>query len=175
MASFARQGRYRILHVGAEPGGVLARHCPRERCRPRRLDAKPINCELPNDVAVALHRANWDAGRMEPQKIKIQDQPVRQMGERMLTRLMHTSAMQFQISASYRKAAAPQAIFTSTHDAKAPRSDGTEAARRKTQKDPPARSSQQQNGYHHSAAGFTDGSKPMNAVNVQKSNGHASS
>jgi hypothetical protein len=29
---------------------------------------KPLNYELPYDVAVALNRANWDAGRMEPQK-----------------------------------------------------------------------------------------------------------
>jgi hypothetical protein len=138
---------------------------------------KPINYELPNDVALALLRADCDAGRMERQKIKIQDQPVRQMGERMLTRLMHTFALQFKLSASYRKAAAAklQAIFVSTDDAKAVRSDGPDAARRKTQKDPPARSSQQQNGSHHSAAGFTDSSKQTNSINAQKGNGDASS
>jgi hypothetical protein len=136
---------------------------------------KPINYELPYDVAVALHRANWDAGRMEPQKIKIHDQPVRQIGERMLTRLMHTFALQFRISANYRKTAVAklQAVFTSTDDAKALPTDGAEA--KKTEKDPAERSSRGLNGSHRSAAGFTDRRKQMNSINGQKGNGHASS
>ena len=63
---------------------------------------KPIHYELPYGVAVALHRAAWDAGRMAPQKIKIDDQPVRLMGERMVTRLMQTYAMLLQASTAYR-------------------------------------------------------------------------
>jgi hypothetical protein len=130
---------------------------------------RPINYELPDDVAVALHQVNWDARRMEPQKIKIQDQPVRQVAERMVTRLMHTFALQFEISASYRKdheqSVKGQQVYVSTSGQNL-LTDGTKAA---------GRSSQQQNGYHHSAAGFTESSKPTNAVNVQKSNGHASS
>ena len=142
---------------------------------------RPINYELPYDVAVALHRTNWDAGRMEPQKIKIHDQPVRQMGERMLTRLMHTFAMQFQISVSYRDAAEllarPLQVSASTDGAQAQTlpSDGTEAARLKTQKDPPERCSRGLNASDQSGAGFTESSKQMNSTNHQKGNGHASS
>jgi hypothetical protein len=141
---------------------------------------KPINYELPYDVAVALHRANWDAGRMEPQKIKIYDQPVRQMAERMLTRLSHTFALQFQISAGYQKAAELanlQQVTANTHGAQAKTllSDGTDAAPRKRQKDVPGRSSRALDGSQRSAAGFTDGSKEMNSMDIQKANGHASS
>jgi hypothetical protein len=109
---------------------------------------KPINYELPSDVAVALHRVDWDAGRMEKQRIKIDEQPVRQAGERMVTRLMQTYAMLLQTSASYRKAA--------------------EAVRHKAQK-------RRLNGSRQSAARFTDRSKPPNSNKIQKTNGRASS
>jgi hypothetical protein len=145
-------------------------------CIPRQAQIllKPINYELPYDVAVALHRANWDAGRMEPQKIKIQNQPVRQTGERTFNQLLHTFALQLQISTNYRKSAVakPQAVFTSTDGAKALPTHGAEA--KKTEKDPAERSSRL-NGSHRSAAGFTDRRKQMNSINVQKGNGQASS
>jgi hypothetical protein len=128
---------------------------------------KPINYELPCDVAVALHRAAWDTRRMEPQRIKLQDQPVRQMGERMFTRLTQTYALQLQISVAYRKAveslARPQVAILS---------DGSAAARRKKQKVSPARSSRGLNGSQQHAAGFTDNPKQLK---LPKSNGRAPS
>ena len=128
---------------------------------------KPINYELPYDVAVALHRAAWDAGRMAPQKINIHDQPVRQMAERMVTRLMQTFAMQLQISAAYRKAAEPsvkgQQVYASARRQDF-QSDGTEAVRHKAQK-------RGLNGSRQSAARFTDRSKPP----TNKTNGRAPS
>jgi hypothetical protein len=142
---------------------------------------RPARYELPADVAIALHRADWDAGRMEKQRIKIDEHPVRQMAERMVTRLMQTFDMQLQTSISYRKAvgslAKPQRVSASTDGAEAQvlSGDGTAAARQKTRKNPPAHCSRGLNGSHHSAAGFTDSSKPMNSINVQKGNGHASS
>ena len=66
---------------------------------------KPINYELPGDVAVALHKVSWDTGRMEKQRIKIDEQPARLAGERMVTRLMQTYARHLQTSAAYRKSA----------------------------------------------------------------------
>jgi hypothetical protein len=131
---------------------------------------KPINYELPYDVAVALHRAAWDTRRMEPQRIKIQDQPVRQMAERMLTRFMQTYALQLQVSVSYRKAAeslgrSQAAILI----------DGSAAARRKTPQDSPARSSRGLNGSQQSAAGVSGSSKQMSSIDLQKSNGRARS
>ena len=133
---------------------------------------KPINYELPYDVAVALHRAAWDTGRMAPQKIKIDDQPVRLMAERMLTRLMQTFAMLLQTSTAYRKAAEPL-VKVQQVSASARRqdfqSDGTEAVRHKAQK-------RGLNGSRQSAARFTDRSKPpMNSNKIQKINGRASS
>jgi len=140
----------------------------------------PINYELPSDVAVALHRAAWDAGRMKPQKIKIHDQPVRQMAERMVTRLMQTYAMQLQVSVAYRKAveclAKPQQVSASTDDAQALPSDGTESLRHKAQKKAPRRAARRLNGSRKSAMHFSRSSKQqMNSIKAQKSNGRASS
>jgi hypothetical protein len=131
---------------------------------------KPINYELPYDVAVALHRAAWDTRRMEPQRIKIQDQPVRQMAERMLTRFMQTYALQLQVSVNYRKAAESlersQAAILINSSA---------APRRKTPQNPAARSFRGLNGSQQSAAGVSDYSKQMNSIDLHKSNGRASS
>jgi hypothetical protein len=117
---------------------------------------RPIHYELPGDVAVALHRAAWDTRRMAPQKIKIDDQPVRLMGERMLTRLMQTYAMLLQASAAYRKAA--------------------EADRHKAQKNSPARSSPGLNGSRQSEA-QVNGSQmqQISSINIQKGDDSASS
>lgn len=117
---------------------------------------KPIRPELPSDVAVAMHRAAWDAGRMEPQKIKIADQPVRLMVERMLTRLMQTNARLLQVSTAYKKA--------------------FEAARHEAQKKAPARFSRRLNGSRQCAVRISGSSKEqMNAIQVRKTNGRASS
>ena len=114
---------------------------------------KPIRYELDADVAVALHRAAWDTSRMAPQRIKIDDQSVRLMGERMLTRLMQTYAMLLQVSAAYRKAA--------------------EADRQRAQKTAPARSSRGLNGSRQCRAHVNGSPKQqISSINVQKSNGH---
>jgi hypothetical protein len=117
---------------------------------------KPIHYELPCDVALALHRAAWDTGRMAPQRIKIDDQPVRLMGERMVTRLMQTYAMLLQASTAYRKA--------------------VEEARHKAQKNAPARFSRGLNGSRQSGAQINGSPKQqISSTNLQKSNGRASS
>ena len=117
---------------------------------------KPIHYELPCDVAVALHRAAWNTGRMTPQKIKIDDQPVRLMAERMVTRLMQTYAMLAQARAAYRKAA--------------------ETDRHKAQKTSPVRSSRGLNGSRQSRAHVDRSLKQqISSINIQKNNGRASS
>jgi len=122
---------------------------------------KPVMFELPADFQVAIHNANYDTTRLDKQKIRVDDLPLRQSGERSVSRLMQTYVLLLQASIAYRKA----------HE----QSVKVQPARQKTDKDPPARSSQKLNGSHQSAQGFTDSSKQMNSINVQKSNDHASS
>jgi len=135
---------------------------------------KPIKYELPCDVAVALHRANWDAGRMEKQRIKIDDQPARQIGERMVTRLMQTYALQLQILANYRRDA--EASKLQQVPAITLLSGRTEATKHKAQKTAAARSSQRLNGSRQPAARFNGiPKKQVDSIDVQKSNGRTSS
>jgi hypothetical protein len=136
---------------------------------------KPIDYELPYDVAVALHRANWNAGRMEPQKIKLHDQPVRQMAERMVTRFMQTYALQLQTSVAYRNAAKPQHFSASNGDAQALPFDG-QAYRDEARKSARGRAARRLNGSRPSEVHFGHSPKrQINSIKGQKRNGHASS
>jgi hypothetical protein len=135
---------------------------------------QPVRFELPADFQLAMHNAKYDTRRLDKRKIRVDDLPLRQSGERSVRGLMQTFVLQLQTSVAYRKdheqSVKVQPVYVSASGQKL-LTDGTKAARRKTQKDPATRSSPKQNGSDHSAAG-TDSSKQ---VNIQKSNGHASS
>jgi hypothetical protein len=112
---------------------------------------QPIHFELPADVAVALHRSAWDTKRMAPQRIKIDDQPVRLMAERMVTRLMQAYATLLHTRAAYLKA--------------------TKEARHKTQNDERAQSSKQLNGSRQSEERVNGNPmQQISSIEIQKSN-----
>jgi hypothetical protein len=134
---------------------------------------KPIRFELPANLRIALSNARWDPARLDPQKIKVDDQAARQAGERGLTRLMQTDAMLLEAFVGYRKAKEP--ISASTTEM-ALLSDGTPTARVKAYKNGAPKSSRKLNGSRQSAAHFSDRSKQqMNSITFRKSDGHASS
>lgn len=122
---------------------------------------KPVRFELPADFQLAIHHAKYDTSRLDKQKIKIDDQPARQVGERMVTRLMQTYALQLQTSAAYRRSAEAsvkvQQVSAIT-GGQALLTGGIEAAPYKAQKTAAARSS-----------------RGLDGINIQKSNGRASS
>jgi hypothetical protein len=110
---------------------------------------KPVRFDLPADFQLAIHHAKYDTSRLDKQKIKVDDLPVRQSGERSVSRLMQTYVLLLQASIAYRNA--------------------YEASRHKARK-------RGLNGSGRSpAARFTDGSRPPNSNKVRKTNGRASS
>ena len=136
---------------------------------------KFIRFELPLDFKWAIHNARYDTSRLDKQKIRIDDQPVRQVGERMVTRLMQTYAMQLQTSAAYRKAAEPS-VKAHQVSARQVLREGTEMVRQQAPNNAPTPSLRELNGSRQSAAAFTDCSNHQaNSINSQKSNGRASS
>jgi hypothetical protein len=68
---------------------------------------KPISFELPADFQLAIHNARYDTRRLDKQKIKVDDLPLRQSGERSVSRLVQTYVLQLQASIAYRNAAEP--------------------------------------------------------------------
>jgi len=130
---------------------------------------KPLNYELPRDVATALHKADWDAGRMEKQRIKIDEQPARLAGERMVTRLMQTYALQLQTSAAYRKSAEASKVL----QVPALLTGRTEATPHIAQKTAAAQPLRGLNGSRQSAAQLKGEPKQqINSTDIQNSNGH---
>jgi hypothetical protein len=139
---------------------------------------KSVRFELPADFELDLHYAKDDSSRLDKQKIRVDDLPVRQSGERAVRGLMQTFVQQFQTSVAYRSAMEPSVKGQSVCASAGGQdllSDGTKAARQKTQKEPSSLSSEKLNGSHQSAASLTDSSKQMNSTTVHKGNGHASS
>ena len=135
---------------------------------------KSVRFDLPADFQLDLHYAKYDASRLDKQKIRVDDLPVRQSGERAVRGLMQTYIQQFQTSVAYRSAMEPSAKGQPVHATTGGQNllgDGTKALRQKTQEEPAALSSQQLNGSHRSGAC----SKQMNSITVQTGNGHASS
>ena len=134
---------------------VLIAVCHLAAMKQAQISLKSVQFELPADFRLAIHNARYDTSRLDKQKIKVDDQPVRQIGERMLTRLMQTFAMLLETSTAYRKAAEPS-VKGQQVSASARRqdfqSDGTEAVHHKAQK-------RGLNGSRQSAARFTDRSK----------------
>jgi hypothetical protein len=133
---------------------------------------KRISYELPADVAVALHRADWNAGRMEKQRIKIDDQSVRQAGERMVTRLMQTYALQLQSSAAYRRSAEASKVqqVPAITVGQALLTGCTKATPHNAQKTQPSR---ELNGSRQSAAQLNEEPKQqIYSTDIQNSNGH---
>jgi hypothetical protein len=132
---------------------------------------KPVRFELPADFQSAIHNARYDTSRLDKQKIKVDDLPVRQSGERAFSRLMQTFVQLVQISIAYRNAAElsmkGRQVWASA-DGQRFLSDTTEAVRHKAQK-------RGLNGSGQSAAGFADRSKSPNSNKIQKTNGRASS
>jgi hypothetical protein len=129
---------------------------------------KPVRFELPADFQSAIQNAKWDTSRLDKQKIKFDDQPARQVGERIVTRLMQTFALQLQASAAYRKSEASKVQQVSAiTGGPALLTGGTEAVPCKAQKAAAAQPSRGLNGSRQSAA------PPV--INIQKSNGHPSS
>jgi len=131
----------------------------------------PVRFELPADFQSALHNAKYDTRRLDKQKIRVDDLPVRQSGVRAFSNLIQTSDRLRKASIAYRNSVQPlvkgQQVSASAGGQDF-LSDGTKAVRHKTRK-------RGLNGSQHSAAGFTDNSKQMNSINGQKGNGHASS
>jgi hypothetical protein len=133
---------------------------------------KPVRFELPADFQLAIHNAKYDASRLNKQKIKVDDLPVRQSGERSVSRLMQTYVLLLQASISYRSAVEGQQIYASAVRHKFLSDGDRSAERHKAQKHAPARPSLGLNG----AARFTHTSKaPLNSNKIQKTNGRASS
>lgn len=139
---------------------------------------KPVKFELPADFRQAIHDAKYDTSRLDKQKIKVDDQPARQAGERSLTRLMQTFALLVQTSDAYRRsveASKGQQVSAIT-GGRALLTDCTEATSHEAQKTAAARPSQGVNGSPQSAGQLNGTPKQeMNSINVQKNNGHASS
>jgi hypothetical protein len=140
---------------------------------------KPVQFELPADLQVALHHARWDTSRLDKQKIRVDDLPVRLAGERAVTRLMQTYALQLQTSAAYQKCAEASvkveqvSAITSGQGLLTSRTEASPYKRRKTAVGP---SSWGQNGSQHPVASISGSSKEqMNAIDVQKTSGRASS
>jgi hypothetical protein len=140
---------------------------------------KPVRFELPADLQSALHHARWDTSRLDKQKIKVDDLPVRLAGERAVTRLMQTYAQQLQTSADYQKCAEASvkveqvSAITNGQGLLTSRTEAGPYKRRKTAVGP---SSRGQNGSQHPAASISGSSKEqMNAIDVHKTNGRASS
>jgi hypothetical protein len=132
---------------------------------------KPVRFELPADLRIALSNAGWDPARLDPQKIKVEDQTVRQGGERAFSRLMQTDATLLEAFVDYRKAKEP--ISASTTEI-ALLSDGAPTARVKAYKNGAPKSSRKLNGSRQSAAHFSGRSKQqMNSITCRKSNGRA--
>jgi hypothetical protein len=131
----------------------------------------PVRFELPADFQSALHNAKYDTRRLDKQKIRVDDLPVRQSGVRAFSNLIQASDRLVKASIAYRNSVQPlvkgQQVSASAGGQDF-LSDATKAVRHKTRK-------RGLNGSQHSAAGFTDNSKQMNSINGQKGNGHASS
>jgi hypothetical protein len=140
---------------------------------------KPVRFELPADLQLALHHAKWDTSRLDKQKIKIDDLPVRLAGERAVTRLMQTYALQLQTSAAYQKCA--ETSVKAQHVSAITNGQGlltssTEPGSYKRQKTAAGPSSRGLNGSQQPAASISGSLKEqMNAIDVQKSRGRASS
>jgi hypothetical protein len=141
---------------------------------------KPVRFEPPADFRVAMRNAMWDLARLDPQKIKVDDQAVRQAGERSVTRLMQTHVMLLEASVGYRKAK-QQMIETGTPISastteEALLRDGTPAPRPKGYKNGAPKSSRALNGSQQAAGHLASRSKrQMNSITSRKSNGHAPS
>jgi hypothetical protein len=132
----------------------------------------PVKFELPSEFQSAIHSAKYDTSRLDKQKIKVAELPVRQSGERAFSRLMQTYVLLLQTSIAYRNAAElsvkGQQVYASAGRQDFP-SDSTEPVHHKAQK-------RGLNGSRHPAAGFTNRSKlPMTSNKIQKTNGRASS
>jgi hypothetical protein len=139
---------------------------------------KSVRFELPADFQSDLHFAKYDASRLDKQKIRVDDLPVRQSGTRAVRGLMQTYVQQFQTSAAYRRAMDPsvkgQPVYTNAGGQEL-LSDGTKTTWQKTQEKPSALALRKLNGSHRSAESFTDCSKQTNSITARKGNGHASS
>ena len=68
---------------------------------------KPITFELPAELISACHLAHWDLSRLDKQKIQIDDQPVREWGARMFSKLNQTFLMQLDAFMRYRTTVQP--------------------------------------------------------------------
>ena len=68
---------------------------------------KPITFELPADFILACHNARSDINRLDKQKIQIDDQPVREWGARMFSKLNQTFLMQLDAFMRYQTTAQP--------------------------------------------------------------------
>jgi hypothetical protein len=106
---------------------------------------KPVRFDLPADFQLAIHNARYDTRWLDKQKIKVDDLPVRQSGERAFSRLMQSYVLLLQASIDYRNA--------------------VEASRHKARKQGP-------NGSRQSAPRFTNGPRSPNLNRVKKTNGH---
>ena len=151
---------------------VLMAVCHLAAMKQAQILLKSVQFELPADFQLAIHDAKYDTSRLDKQKIKVDDLPLRQSGERSVSRLMQTYVLLLQTSIAYRRAAEPsvkgQQVYASARRQDF-QSDGTEAVRHKAQK-------RGLNGSRQSAARFTDRSKPpMNSNKIQKTNGRAPS
>jgi hypothetical protein len=109
---------------------------------------KPVKFELPADFKLAIHNAQYDARRLDKQKIKIDDQPARQAGERSLTRLMQTFALLVQTSDAYRRSVEASKVqqLSAITVGQALLTDNTEATSHEAQNTAGAPSSQGLNG-----------------------------
>jgi hypothetical protein len=134
---------------------------------------KPVRFDLPADFRIAVRNAMMDPARLDPQKIKVDDQPVRQAGQRAVTRLMQTYVMLLEAFVGYQKA--KQQISASAAEIGLLR-DGTPAAREKAHKNGTPKSSRGLNGSGPASAHLSSRSKrQMNSITLRKSNGHAPS
>jgi hypothetical protein len=106
---------------------------------------KPVRFDLPADFQLAIHAARYDTSRLDKQKIKVDDLPVRQSGERAFSRLTQTYVLLSQASIACQNAA--------------------EVSRPRARK-------RGLNGSRQSAARFTDRSRPPNSNKIKKTNGH---
>jgi hypothetical protein len=135
---------------------------------------KPVRFDLPADFRIAVRNAMMDPARLDPQKIKIDDQPVRQAGERAFSRLMQMHVVLLEAFVGYRKA--KQQISASTAEMALLSDGGTPAAREKVHKNGAPKSSRGLNGSGPASAHLSSRSKrQMNSITLRKSNGHAPS